>query len=228
MRSPVFLLSVLVVSLCLLTGCASHEKPYDPGFNFRHTKAEKCDEYWLTLERLIKNKNCRCRELLLIDNFPYLRGTRPLLEDGLKLNDRRALGRWLELMRTADMQARYHEIDALPDTAWGVLCSEAMISNCETGRLRAYTARCSALLLGDERLNPDFMDKLKHSATDALERDLPAGQRCFQAADTLDGVIPDNLSRALTESASRYRGGAVLEQRVNRIKSMSSGGRGMR
>ncbi len=165
---------------------------------------------------------------MLVDNFPYLRGTRPLLEDGLQLNDRRALGRWLELMRTVDMQARYHEIDALPDTAWGVLCSEAMISNCEAGRLRAYTARCSALFLGDERMNPDFMDRLKRSATDALDRDFPAGRSCFRNADTLDGVIPDNLFKALTESASRYRGGVALEQRVNRVKSMSSGGMGPR
>jgi len=227
MRSPVIFFFLLFVFTCLISGCASHEKPYNPDFNFSHTKAEKCEEYWLTMERLIKNKEVRCRELLLIDGFPYLRGTRPLIEDGLKLSDRKAIARWLELMRSADMQARYRELDALPDTSWAVLCSEAGISNCEAGRLRAQTARCSAMLLGDERLNPDFMDKLKQSAVQALERDYPHGPACFKDGETLDGTLPADLPGAIANSSSSYRGGAFLKQRVNRVKSMS-GGRGAR
>jgi hypothetical protein len=219
---------LIILALFLFSGCAAHEKPYSPDFSFSHTKAEQCEEYWLTMERLIKNRGVRCRELLQIDGFPYLRGTRPLLQDGLQLTDRKAVARWLEMMRTADMQARYRELDALPDTSWAVLCSEAGISNCEAGRLRAHTARCSALLLGDERINPDFMDKLREAVKGALERDYPAGPACFQDGVTLDGILPENISKALIESGPTYRGGAVLEQRVNRVKSMSSGSRGVR
>ena len=225
MKLPLFFLLRLFVTACVLSGCASHEKPYNPDFTFKHTKAEKCDIYWLTLERLIRNKQVMCSELLSIDGFPYLRGTRELIEAGLSLNDKKSLARWMELMRTVDVQARYREIDALPDTGWGILCSNAMITNCETGRLRAYTARCSALLLGDERINSDYIKKLKESCASALERDYPEGMTCFKDRVTLDGTVPDNLSRALTDSGPAYRAGTSLERRINRIKSQSSGNR---
>ncbi len=197
--------------------------PYDADFKFSHSKAEKCDDYWLTFERLVKNRNARCDELLQIDGFPYLRGTKALIQDGLKLEDRKAFARWLEIMRRADMQARYHELDALKDKDWAVLCSEADIYNCEAGRLRAYTARCSALLLGDERLNPDFEMVLKEAATGALERSYPEGRACFQNRETLDGTLPADIPKALVNPSASYGGSSALEQRVNRVKSMSSG-----
>ncbi len=204
-------------------GCAAHQRPYDAKFTFVHTKAARCDEYWLTLERLIRNRQAMCRELLPLDGFPYLRGTGPLLQEGIRLQDRRGLARWLEMMRSADMQARYREIDALPDADWAILCSEAGISNCETGRLRAYTARCSALLLGDERLNDNFVQDVKESAAKALERDDVQGRACFKDSVTLDGTIPDNLQKALTDPEGGYHGASSLEQRLNRIKGLSSG-----
>ena len=213
----------LLLAVVLLSGCAYHDMPVDADFRFKHSKAQKCDEYWLTFNRLVKNADATCDELLQIDGFPYLRGTRPLVEDGLQLEDRKAFARWLEMMRSADMQARYHELDALRDKDWAVLCSEANIYNCEAGRLRAFTARCSALLLGDERTNPDFPIVLKEAATAALKREYPHGRACFKNRQTLDGTIPADIPKALSSPSSSYRGGSVLEQRVNRVRSMSTG-----
>ncbi len=211
-----------VVAVCL-SGCAAPQKPYRASFTFPHTKSARCDEYWLTLERLIGNRQAMCRELLPLDGFPYLRGTVPLLQEGVNLQDRKALARWLEMMRSADMQARYREIDALPDADWAILCSEAGISNCETGRLRAYTARCSALFLGDERRDNGFIQKVKDSALKALEKGPVHGRACFRDSVTLDGTIPDNLQKALTDPEGGYHGASSLEQRLNRIKALSSG-----
>ncbi len=216
----VLLCTVVAISL---SGCAAHQKPYKASFSFPHTKSARCDEYWLTLERLISNRQAMCRELLPLDGFPYLRGTGPLLQEGVKLQDRKALARWLEMMRSADMQARYREIDALPDADWAVLCSEAGISNCETGRLRAYTARCSALFLGDERRHNGFIQEVKGAAVSALEKGPLGGRACFRDSVTLDGTIPDNLQKALTDPEGGYRGASSLEQRLNRIRTLPSG-----
>ncbi len=216
------------ILLLIASGCAPHKTPYRPDFNFKHTKAERCDEFWLSMERLVKNSGVRCSELMQIDGFPYLRGTRELMEVGLQLHDRKAIARWLEMMRTADMQARYSELEALADSDWAILCSEAGISNCEEGRLKAYTARCSALLLGDERLNPQFKSRLTEAIPVAIERGYPSGKACFADRQTLDGTLPSNLLKAISNPSSTYKGGAVLEQRVNRMKAMSTGRPGSR
>jgi hypothetical protein len=213
---------ILVTIISCLQGCAAFEKPYTPDFTFRHSKAKSCDAFWLTFERLVKNEGTRCSELISIDHFPYLRGTEGVIQTGLSLNDKKAWARWLELMRTVDMQARYKELDTLSDDSWGLLCSAAGIVNCEGGRLRAYTARCSALLLGDERLNPEFRTTFRQAAENALKRERSQGRRCFQDELSLDGLIPDNLLKALTESHTSYRGGATLQQRVDRVKKATA------
>lgn len=225
MKSKTLLSSTLPViffALILLAGCAQHNQPYSPDFNFKHVKAEQCDEFWLSFERLVKDEGARCSELIQIDGFPYLRGTDQLISTGLELKDKKARARWLEMMRTADMQARYRELDTLSDNAWALLCSEANIYNCEAGRLKAFTARCSALLLGDERLNPDFYETLHNAASGALSRGYPEeGRKCFQDRNTLDGTLPDNILKALTDPDGGYRGGASLKRRVNTIKSLT-------
>ncbi len=214
------------VLLFFVSGCAANKTPYRPDFNFKHTKAERCDEFWLSIERLVKNSGARCTELLQIDGFPYLRGTPDLLKAGMQFHERKAIARWLELMRSADMQARYRELAALADSDWAILCSEAGIANCEEGRLKAYMARCSALLLGDERLNQDFNSRLAEAIPVAIERGYPSGKACFSDRQTLDGTLPPDLLKAISRPASSYKGGAVLEQRVNRMKAMSIRGAG--
>lgn len=206
-------------AVCLMAGCAHHGESYMPEFNYKHIKARRCDEFWLSFERLKAKSNAVCEELYRIDGFPYLRGTASLLENGLKLNNKNAISRWLELLRTSDLQARYRELDALSDTDWALLCSRAGIMNCEAGRVKAFTARCSALLLGDERGNPDMVARLKRSAAHTLETGKPDGTTCFKDSLTLDGAIPDDLFKALTNPDRSYRGSSVLEQRLNRIKS---------
>ncbi len=218
-----FCINISLALLLIFSGCAGHHQKYDPAFNFKHSKAERCDEFWLTFERVVRNENVRCSELVQIDGFPYLRGTQELVSTGLTLKDRKAMARWLELMRTADMQARYRELDALSDKSWGILCSEADIYNCEEGRLKAYTARCSALLLGDERMNPDFYERLMEAAEVSLSRGYPDGRACFQDRQSLDGTIPDNIYKSLTNPDTGYKGAGALEKRLNSIKALTSG-----
>jgi hypothetical protein len=105
------------------------------------------------------------------------------------------------------------------------LCNRTGILNCEQGRLRAKTARCSALLLGDERREHSFITRLKHAISEALKRGYPEkGRKCYDTGN-LDGIIPDNPVKAITDPSSGYKGGAALEKRINRLKSMSQGGR---
>lgn len=194
-------------------------RTYRMEFNFKHVKAERCDEFWLSFERLKEKSNTVCEELYQIDGFPYLRGNRELLHSGLQLNDRNTIIRWLEFLRVADIQARYRELDSLSDADWAVLCSKAGITNCESGRMRAFTARCSALLLGDERQNPELVMRFKQSADHALKREKTIGMSCFQDILTLDGTIPDDLTKALTSPDRSYSGSSALEQRLRRVKS---------
>ena len=49
-------------------------------FTFSHTKAKSCGQDWVFLEELLKKNKARCKEVLEIEGFPYLRGTRQVLE----------------------------------------------------------------------------------------------------------------------------------------------------
>ncbi len=190
-----------------------------PSFLFSHTKAEACGLSWIFMDELIEKNDVRCSEVLVIKGFPYLRGTRDVLKMAGNLGTRYARHQWLELLRRIDLQARYLELSALPQKEIEKFCKRAGI-HCIQGRIRAYVARCSAIMMGDEKRNHGYMKTLEENALEAARHPVQGRAACFENANNLDGLVTqDVLNKVMTPP--RPSGGSsssYLEQRIQRSK----------
>ncbi len=186
---------------------------------FSHTKARLCGDNWLFMERLLDKDMARCREVISIPGFPYLRGTAAVLEMAGNLGGKQAMHEWLELLRRIDLQARYAELSMLSDHDIESFCKQAGI-NCFQGRIRSYVARCSAIIMGDEKRNHGFMDRLMQQASLAVKARVTGTRACFTNANTLDGLVTgDVLNRILSPGRSSGSGStSYLERRIQRSK----------
>ncbi len=188
-----------------------------PSFSFKHGKGKECAENWLFMEKLLDENGLRCREVKRIQGFPYLRGNKEILGLASKISTKYAEHKWLELLRRIDLQARYAELSALDDSLLKTFCSMAKI-DCNQGRIRAYIARCSAIIMGDEKANKDFMKILKKNAVKSLNGN--SGKAiCFQDSQTLDGLLgADVLSSIFTPPPKAGRSLGRLQERIQLYK----------
>ena len=188
-------------------------------FTFSHGKAETCGADWLFMENIIEENNAGCREVLKIRGFPYLRGTPPVLKMAQELSSRYAQHEWLELLRRIDLQARYAELSRLPGPEIERFCNHAGIE-CFRGRIRSYVARCSAIIMGDEKRNHGFMKILKMKAMESIRNPEHGSRACFQDGNSLDGLVTDDvLNRVMSPPRSGGSGSAsYLERRIQRSK----------
>ena len=189
-------------------------------FFYNHTKGKSCGESWLLMERLIQNEKVRCKGLLSLEGFPYLRGPKTLLELSKKISTKYSQHEWLELLRRADLQARYIEVDALSNEARERFCNEARI-DCFWGRIRAYIARCSAILMGDEKLNHDYMERVKASAKKTLSKDAIGTLACFNDVETLDGLLGEDTVSHVFSPSHTATGATILKRRVESMKALT-------
>ncbi len=189
-------------------------------FYYGHTKGKICAEKWSVLEKLIITNNVRCKELKILKGFPYLRGNIKLLTLAEKINTKYSKHKWLELLRRADLQARYIELDLLPKSAREKFCKEAGI-NCFTGRVRAYVARCSAIMMGDEKRNHDYLDMVLKSALDALKEPFYGQLSCFNNPETLDGLLNDDTLVEIFNPTRTSANPKYLNKRIQSIKNMA-------
>ncbi len=166
------------------------------------------------MDKLLDHYGDRCKEVRHIDGFPYLRGNQRVLKLASKLTTKYANHKWLELLRRIDLQARYLELSALPKEGLEKFCQKAGI-NCIQGRIRAYVARCSAIIMGDEKTNHDFMKLLKKRSLQALNRKANARLACFEDQDTLDGLTgDDSLSDIFSPASKGYSSGFLQKRRL--------------
>ena len=187
-------------------------------FLFSHTKAETCGENWVFMEKIIEKNGDRCREVITVQGFPYLRGSAPVLRMARDLSTRYAGHEWLELLRRIDLQARYAELSMLPAAELEKFCRRAGI-DCFQGRIRSYVARCSAIIMGDEKRNHNYMQLLKTRSLKSLENPGRGARRCFNDGDSLDGLAgPDALNRVLSPPKAGTGSTSYLEQRIQRSK----------
>ncbi len=187
-----------------------------------HTKADKCVQDWLFMEELLNNSGMRCREVISIDGFPYLRGNKKVLELASKISTKYANHKWLELLRRIDLQARYAELSALEEKQLEKFCSKAGI-DCLQGRIRAYVARCSAIIMGDEKSNHDFIKVLKQQALKSAKSPNTANNRpiCFQDEETLDGIAgPDVISAIFSPPPKAGISSGFLQKRIQMQKKL--------
>ncbi len=189
-------------------------------FFYNHTKGKSCGESWLLMERLIQNEKVRCKGLLSLEGFPYLRGPKAVLELSKKISTKYSEHEWLELLRRADLQARYIEVDALSKEARERFCKEAGI-DCFWGRIRAYIARCSAIIMGNEKINHDYMKRVKTSAKKALSKDSRGTLACFNDVDTLDGLLGEDVISRVFSPPHTQTGATILKRRVESMKALT-------
>ncbi len=195
-----------------------HSEKSNAFFLFSHTKAETCGENWLFMEKIIEKNGDRCREVINIQGFPYLRGSAPVLEMARNLGTRYACHEWLELLRRIDLQARYAELSMLPASEIEKFCSRAGI-DCFQGRIRAYVAKCSAMIMGDEKRNHNYMETLKTQSLKSLENPRRGSRVCFRDGGSLDGLAgTDSLNMVLSPPKTGTRSTSYLEQRIQRSK----------
>ena len=182
-------------------------------FHYSHTKGTKCAEDWLVMEKILNENGIRCEEVLPIEGFPYLRGSKEVLKLAPKVSTKYAAHKWLELLRRIDLQARYAELDALPQKELKKFCSKAGI-DCFQGRIRAYVARCSAIIMGDEKSNHDFIKVLKKNAM--LSGNKKGGKaRCFEDPESLDGIAcMDVLSSIFAPPSTVGVSSNLLQKRI--------------
>ncbi len=187
-------------------------------FHYSHTKGKKCAEDWLVMEEIFYNSNIRCEEVLPIEGFPYLRGNKEILTLASKISSKYAAHKWLELLRRIDLQARYAELDALSQKELKKFCSKAGI-DCFQGRIRAYVARCSAIIMGDEKSNHDFMKVLKKNAMLSVNK--KGGKaRCFHDPESLDGIAGmDVLSSIFAPPSTVGVSSNLLQKKIMLQKS---------
>ncbi len=207
----------LCLSLVLLAACSKRMEPARFEVS-HHVKGAACTQFWLKMEEILDRAGVRCAELGRVDGFPYLRLNGPLKEAAGWHLDKRATVGWIEMMRRADLQARYKELDRLADADFAAVCEAAGIDQCSVGRLRAYVARCSALILGDERNNEGYLDMVRRAAAASSARAGYGLRACFNDGDTLDGVLPRDIFKALTEPGSSSSSGYSLEKRIQTMK----------
>jgi len=68
--------------------------------------------------------------------------------------------------------------------------------------------------MGDEKRNPDYMEKVKERAKEALLTGETGKKACFKDLNTLDGVLgKDVFSRILTPP-STSTGASILKRKV--------------
>ncbi len=187
---------------------------------FSHTKAEICGRNWIFMDELLKKNHARCMDILDIQGFPYLRGTRQVLEMAGSLQSKYAYHQWLELLRRIDLTARYKELFMLPDSDLEKFCAKAGIE-CFPGRIRAYVARCSAIIMGDEKRNHGFQETLKKKAAEALKNPLHGSVKCFENSKTMDGLLTEDVLNKVSnpqKSSGVRKSASYLEQRIQRSK----------
>ena len=172
------------------------------------------------MERLIQKENARCKGVLSLEGFPYLRGPATLLELSKRISTKYSEHEWLELLRRADLQARYVEFDALSQKARERFCKEAGI-DCFWGRIRAYIARCSAILMGDEKINHDYMERVKASAQRALSKNARGTLACFKDVETLDGLLGEDVISHVFSPSRTATGASILKRRVESMKALT-------
>ncbi|GEM_PF-5439395 len=190
-------------------------------FSFGHTKAKTCASTWLIMDRLIDKNKTRCKQLYRISGFPYLRGTRAVLEMARKIGGKYAEHEWLELLRRIDLQARYVELSQLPGPEMVKFCKNAGIE-CFQGRIRAYVARCSAIIMGDEKCNHGFMHKLKKQAISALSQPVHGSMVCFEDEESLDGLLTADVLQGILSpfGNTHIRSTSYLEKRISGNKKI--------
>ena len=210
------LFSAFSWQICLADG---HGESSDISFLFSHNKAKTCGENWLFMENIIEKNSDRCREVITIQGFPYLRGSASVLGMTRNFGTKYAGHEWLELLRRIDLQARYAELSMLPAAELEKFCHRAAIE-CFRGRIRSYVARCSAIIMGDEKRNYNYMKTLKIQAFKSLENPRHGARTCFRDGDTLDGLATtDSLNMLLSPpKAGVSRSTSYLEQRIQRSK----------
>ena len=193
------------------------------GFLFSHTKGETCAQKWLFMEKLIEKDGVRCNETYQIKGFPYLRGNLQVLQMAPDLSSKYALHQWLELLRRIDLQARYIELSTLPENDLKEFCQQAGIE-CFQGRIRSYVARCSSIIMGDEKRNHDFMQILKKNALVAAKERIHGNKQCFSNPETLDDLVTTDVLHHITAPRKKTGGrpsSSYLEQRIQRSKQAS-------
>lgn len=188
-------------------------------FTFSHTKAKSCGQDWVFLEELLEKNKARCREVLEIEGFPYLRGTRQVLEMAKGLDSKYSQHQWLELLRRIDLDVRYRELSMLPEKELEKFCKRAGIG-CFQGRIRSYVARCSAIIMGDEKRNHGYMKTLREKALEALKTPSEGGAICFDNGVNLDGLLSQDVFDRVARppKSSVRKSSSYLEQRIQRSK----------
>ena len=204
---------ITVIIFLVLISISSVQASDGPYFHYDHTKGKKCAENWLIMEKILNDSDTRCEEVLPIEGFPYLRGNKEVLALASKVSTKYSAHKWLELLRRIDLQARYAELDALPQKDLDKFCLKAGIK-CFKGRIRAYVARCSAMIMGDEKSNHDFMEVLKKKALLSVNK--RAGKvRCFQDIESLDGIAGmDVVSSIFAPSNTMGASPSLLQKRI--------------
>ncbi len=196
------------------TFCHATEKVKEVHFHYSHSKAKKCVQSWLAMEKLLNTKGVRCQEVLPIKGFPYLRGNRNVLSLAPKISTKYAAHRWLELLRRIDLQARYAELSALSKNDLKSFCSEVGIRNCIQGRIRAYVAHCSAIIMGDEKSNHDFLQVLKKNA-ELSAQNRRGTAKCFDNTETLDGIAGQDVLNSIFAPPGSFGGSStILQKRI--------------
>ncbi len=214
----------LMATLSIIVFCSSllaQDKagPHKQPFLFSHTKAQACGKIWLLMDELIEKDNVRCKEVLEIEGFPYLRATPAVMAMAKGIEGKYAQHEWLELLRRIDLQARYEELNRLSAEDLEKLCSQAGI-DCFQGRIRAFVARCSAIIMGDEKRNPTFMKTLRSQALSSIKTPKHGTKACFNDPDSLDGLITMDLLHNIQSPSrpSNVRSKSYLERRIQSSK----------
>jgi len=207
----------LALGLLLLSACS---KPMEPArFEIgQHGKGAVCTQFWLEMEEILDKSGVRCAGLGRVDGFPYFRINGPLKEAAGWHLDKRAGAGWIEMMRRADLQARYKELDRLGDEEFAAVCRAAGIEQCSVGRLRAHVSRCSALIMGDEKNRDGYLEMVRRAVARSSTRAGYGSSACFQDPETLDGVLPRDIYKALTEPGRSTTGKYGLEKRIQTMK----------
>ncbi len=210
----------IVIFFFLCTAAFSGEKG---SFFYDHTKGKSCEESWQLMERLIQKEKVRCKGLVSLEGFPYLRAPKSLLVLSGKISTKYSEHEWLELLRRSDLQARYVEMDALSQKAREKFCKVAGIE-CFWGRVRAYISRCSAMLMGDEKINHDYMERVKASAQMALSKESGGKLACFNDVETLDGLLGEDALSSVFSPSKAVTGAGILKRRVGSMKALTPKG----
>ncbi len=212
MKRIIFYLLLLLIFVSTFVHASQEESI----FHYSHTKGAECAQNWQIMEEILDKNGLRCKEVVKVKGFPYLRGIPEILRLASKITTKYAGHKWLELLRRIDLQARYAELSALPPKELETFCKAAGI-NCIQGRIRAYVARCSAIMMGDEKTNHDFMKVLKEAALESASKGQKKGVRCFENPRTLDGIAGEDTISSIFKPPVKSGGFSNILQ--NRIRT---------